>query len=336
MKILKHFPLTVLGILMLLGSIGLYFIKPDFKLPVIYLLSFSHLMLFMISMLETKKKPFWMYAVTYFSTLVVGGILDSILQSFPWLTVALVFWNSSFMLRHIFFHRWGLLKYRWVEFVSWGVGFLAFLPLLYSSTSKLIELLPMMVIGMVHLMIVIFKHYYDYVQSKDYYFQKALQVGDPVPHIQLPDEEGKVVDLYADYVQKKKPVLLFFTRGEWCPFCYVMLRSFEKHYQLFRDKGIEVLAINPDSISNNQYKKQILNLHYRLLYDSDMDAVAKFGFFLPKVNPAAKRVSKLNKGLPLPAVILVDQNGKIAYISKADEEDALNPQRIYELIEKRF
>lgn len=40
-----------------------------------------------------------------------------------------------------------------------------------------------------------------------------------------------------------KPTLIYFW-ASWCPICYNEMHQIEKHYQTFKDKGFNVLAIN--------------------------------------------------------------------------------------------
>lgn len=40
-----------------------------------------------------------------------------------------------------------------------------------------------------------------------------------------------------------KPTLIYFW-ASWCPICYSEMPQIEKHYQTFKDKGFNVLAIN--------------------------------------------------------------------------------------------
>ncbi|WP_051633048.1 redoxin domain-containing protein [Thermonema rossianum] len=345
-QLLRRFPLTFLLIILHITGIALYF--AGYVVAGLYLLGLNCLFVFGVALSETKYNPPLMYAITYGSSFLSGLIADLHFgHTLPYFTFAMLLWFNSAMFRHVYLVRLGLLTHRWIEFVSWFLGTLSFVlapavmqtswPALLSNRSAYLKtpaaaLLSFALFGLVMLLYAFFKHYYDYVQSKPYYGRHPVMEGKEAPNFQLPDEEGRLVDLYRDY-KGKKPVLLFFTRGDWCPYCHIMLRAYERAYQLFNERGIEVLSINPDPEANNRYKKEALRLHYRLLYDPDLSTAELYGFFLPKPNPAAKAVSDLDKGVPLPAAILIDKEGVIRYISRSDKVDSLNPESILKIVE---
>jgi peroxiredoxin Q/BCP len=340
MKAIKHFPLTMLSALMLGASAGLYLMLPDFRTFAIYLLAFSNVMVFLAGVVEAKKKVLWMYGLTYLSAIITGILLDHYYESFLLITVALVSWNSVFMLRQIFFYRWGMIHYRWVELLSWVIGTLgAILALSLSrKVNSLSSFNPLILFSIFYFLVALVSYfqYFWLIWFKNQFEISPLKIGDPAPRFQLPDENGQIVDLYADYINKGKSVLLFFNQGGWSPCTYVMLHSFEKHYQLFHENGIEVLSINSDSAASNKFTKEMLNLHYKLLYDPDLELAKTYGFLLPKVNPMVKTITKSDKGISSPAVVLINNKGEIVYISNPKEMDCINPSRIYQIIEKEF
>ena len=72
-----------------------------------------------------------------------------------------------------------------------------------------------------------------------------MQVGESAPDFTLPDVEGSPVAL-SDLL-KHGPVVLTFYRGEWCPFCNLTLRAYQRfsradsgfgehHWWLFRHR----------------------------------------------------------------------------------------------------
>lgn len=344
-----RFPFTITVILIILSGIAMYLVGNEFV--ALHVLGLSCTLAFGAALSETKYNPPLMYGITYVSCFIAGLLADLHLENtLPYYSISMLFWINSAMFRHVYLVRLGLLTHRWIEFTSWLIGAAFFLiapasrdilekGIFYFSNSisnwiysHEAVLFNFSLFGMLMLGYAFFKHYYDYVQSKPYYANEGAMVGKEAPNFQLPDEEGRLVNLHRDY-KGKKPVLLFFTRGDWCPYCHIMLRAYERAHALFNERGIEVLSINPDPEANNRYKKETLRLHYRLLYDPNLSTAELYGFFLPKVNPAAKAVSNLDRGVPLPAAILIDKQGIIRYISRSDKVDTLNPEFILKIVE---
>ena len=56
--------------------------------------------------------------------------------------------------------------------------------------------------------------------------QQSVKVGERAPDFTLPDVEGSPVAL-SDLL-KHGPVVLTFYRGEWCPFCNLTLRAYQR------------------------------------------------------------------------------------------------------------
>src|SRR5271157_3292511 len=55
---------------------------------------------------------------------------------------------------------------------------------------------------------------------------KSLKAGESAPDFTLPDAYGKPVTLSA--LLAHGPVVLTFYRGDWCPFCNLTLRAYQK------------------------------------------------------------------------------------------------------------
>ncbi len=55
--------------------------------------------------------------------------------------------------------------------------------------------------------------------------QRALQVGDAAPRLTLPDVLG--VPVRFELLWRRRPVVLVFYRGGWCPYCNLELRAWQ-------------------------------------------------------------------------------------------------------------
>lgn len=117
-----------------------------------------------------------------------------------------------------------------------------------------------------------------------------IQVGDDAPDFALVDMNGEKHQL-SDY--KGKGVFLNFW-GTWCKPCEREFPLMDKHYQVYKDQGLEILAVN--------------------IGESDF-AVQKFidrkGLTFPVLIDDKKSVMETYKINPLPTTLLINPNGKI-------------------------
>jgi peroxiredoxin len=117
-----------------------------------------------------------------------------------------------------------------------------------------------------------------------------IQVGDDAPDFALVDMNGEKHQL-SDY--KGKGVFLNFW-GTWCKTCEREFPLMDKQYQVYKDQGLEILAVN--------------------IGESDF-AVQKFidrkGLTFPVLIDDKKSVMETYKINPLPTTLLINPNGKI-------------------------
>ena len=144
-----------------------------------------------------------------------------------------------------------------------------------------------------------------------------LLIGETIPDVKLLDVSGKTVDLKAEVA--KKPTLLVFYRGGWCPFCNTQLSDLRTIQPDMDKLGYQMIAISTDAPEGLRGTYDKTEVTYTLLSDADVAAAKAFGlaFKAPArademllKSSAGKNVDKL---LPVPAVFLLDQNGVIKY-----------------------
>jgi len=151
----------------------------------------------------------------------------------------------------------------------------------------------------------------------------ALAVGEAAPMFRAKDAAGHEVDLKQ--LLKKGPVVLYFYRGQWCPFCNKQLSQLQDSLQQLTAKGAQVVVVSPETQENigktvTKTKASFPIVHdqdfaimkaYRTAFAVQPDVVTKykgFGVDLLAANGADAAV------LPVPATYIVGQNGKIKYV----------------------
>jgi peroxiredoxin Q/BCP len=93
-----------------------------------------------------------------------------------------------------------------------------------------------------------------------------VEVGDAAPKFRLPSKDGNYVAL--DDFRGKKLVLYFYpkdgTRG-----CTIEACSFRDSYSAFKELGVEILGISPDSVNSHEKFAEMEQLPFPLLSDSE-------------------------------------------------------------------
>jgi thiol-disulfide isomerase/thioredoxin len=77
------------------------------------------------------------------------------------------------------------------------------------------------------------------------FLQNALREGDDFPDFILPNAEGKLVSL-ADHLDQGPAIISFF-RGEWCPWCQLMLTALAESLREIKAAGASLLALTPET-----------------------------------------------------------------------------------------
>ena len=150
----------------------------------------------------------------------------------------------------------------------------------------------------------------------------ALQVGDTAPAFKARDTQGQEVELRQ--LLKKGPVVLYFYRGQWCPYCNKQLSQLQDSLQTLTSRGAQVVVVTPETQDNIDKTVAKTKAAFPIVHDQDFaimkayhtaftvdDATVQkyqgFGVDLAKANGASTSV------LPVPATYVIGQNGKIKF-----------------------
>lgn len=150
----------------------------------------------------------------------------------------------------------------------------------------------------------------------------GLAAGDEAPVFCLENENNEKVCL-EDF-KNKHNVLLIFVRGEWCPLCHIMLRTYMKESQKFREKNVFLLVVGPDPTGVNKKMAQELKLDFHILSDPSLNTTTAYRLKIKAEHLMHADNYTDEKEVPLPASFLIDKTGKIRYCS--------NPAKIGEVV----
>lgn len=146
----------------------------------------------------------------------------------------------------------------------------------------------------------------------------TLAPGVPIPGFLLPNAEGQL--LSSAELLESGPLVVTFFRGDWCPFCMLMLTALEEVLPEIHGAGATLLALTPDTGGQALRAKQAHSLHYEVLADVDNEVAMQFGIV---VNPPesyrallaefgidlAERHGNPSGFIPLPATFIVGDDG---------------------------
>lgn len=161
------------------------------------------------------------------------------------------------------------------------------------------------------------------IMTPDDVKNNGLQVGNVAPHFEGVDQNGESVKLSS--IIQQGPVVLFFYRGYWCPFCNAHLSQLEDSLQMIEDKGANVIAVTPEQ---DKYVKETVvktsasftiisdkNLEIMKSYKVDFEVTAgkSMAYNLFGIDLKGTNVDGSNT-LPVPATYIIDTLGIIKYV----------------------
>jgi peroxiredoxin len=170
---------------------------------------------------------------------------------------------------------------------------------------------------------------------------KPIQAGTQVPNVTVNTVTNKPVKLREAVA--KKPAVVIFYRGGWCPFCNVHLAKLKDIEGDLDKLGYQILAISPDKPSELAKSVEKNKLSYQLLSDSSAEAMKGFGvaWQMPtelvqtyKKNyklDVEERMGATHHILPVPSVFVVGKDQKVKFVyANADYRVRLEPAKVLE------
>jgi peroxiredoxin len=147
-------------------------------------------------------------------------------------------------------------------------------------------------------------------------FSPLLSVGEAAPSFHLLDQNGLIVSLEngtLEHAQGPQGTVLLFFSSHFLPQDLQMLNRFAQAYPLFREQGLEVLAISGLNWETLHHLAGKLELPYRVLFDPCCRISSRY------------QVMMMPKFVTGRAVYGIDARGVIRYSDKKS-----NPQVLLE------
>ncbi|HEY6068363.1 MAG TPA: thioredoxin-dependent thiol peroxidase [Gaiellaceae bacterium] len=131
-----------------------------------------------------------------------------------------------------------------------------------------------------------------------------IEEGKPAPDFELETDDGATVKL-SDL--RGKPVVLYFYPKDDTPGCTTEACEFRDAYDVFRDRGIEVLGVSPDDAASHEKFKTKYDLPFTLLADPDHAVAEKYGVWGER-SFAGRNYMGINR-----STFIIDRDGNVAH-----------------------
>ncbi len=318
-------PSTTIGLILFLASATC--LALGFHIPAAALAMVSYF----ASIKEVSKYTSWyQFGGVFSSAILLGLALDLQSPGIPYITIAVFLAACGSILRIVLFHIFSYTSHAWFEPTMLVLSITTHVTAdlsgrynwaAYAFPAPIIVFHAILAWGIVKDK----KQLLAYTRGG-----YRIQIGKPATEFELPDQDNNPVKL-SDF--KGRHLLLIFVRGDWCPGCHMMLRTYEKNNDKFRSKNVMVMAIGPDPVGVNRGMVEKLGLDFKVLSDEGQKTAMIYGVQLKEYdNDFAE---KYEAGIPLPASFLVDKNGIVRYVSRPDKVgEFLNPSLIFPILDK--
>lgn len=130
----------------------------------------------------------------------------------------------------------------------------------------------------------------------------TLKAGDAAPEFSAKDEDGNLHEL-KDY--KGKKLVVFFYPKASTPGCTAEACNLRDNWEVFQEKGYEILGVSADSARRQTNFKNKHELPFPLLADEEKEVINAFGVWGPK-----KFMGKEYDGIHR-TTFIIDEEGKI-------------------------
>ena len=130
-----------------------------------------------------------------------------------------------------------------------------------------------------------------------------IEEGNQAPDFELESDSGETVRL-SDF--RGRPVVLYFYPKDDTPGCTAEACEFRDAYDVFRERGVEILGVSPDDVRSHEKFKTKHELPFTLLADPDHKVAEAYGVWGER-SFAGKKYMGINR-----STFVIDEDGNVA------------------------
>jgi len=135
----------------------------------------------------------------------------------------------------------------------------------------------------------------------------VIKEGKPAPDFELESDAGQTVKL-SDL--RGRPIVLYFYPKDDTPGCTTEACEFRDAYDVFRERGAEVLGVSPDDVASHEKFKTKYELPFTLLADPEHEVAEKYGVWGER-----KSAGKTYMGITR-STFIIDPEGNVARVMR--------------------
>jgi thioredoxin-dependent peroxiredoxin len=131
----------------------------------------------------------------------------------------------------------------------------------------------------------------------------VIEEGKPAPDFELESDSGETVKL-SDF--RGRSVVLYFYPKDDTPGCTTEACEFRDAYDVFRERGAEILGVSPDDVGSHGKFKTKYELPFTLLADPEHEVAEKYGVWGERSS-----YGKTSMGITR-STFIIDPDGNVA------------------------
>ncbi|MET4080636.1 peroxiredoxin [Pedobacter sp. UYP30] len=171
-----------------------------------------------------------------------------------------------------------------------------------------------------------------------------VDAGDKAPLFTLPNALGNEISL--ENLLKTGKVVMVFYHGEWCPFCNLVLKTYQNILPQIKAKRANLIAISGQLPNNSLNTKEKNNLEFEVLSDAHQMVAKQYTTVFKNGEKELATMKELGMDfnsfysdqsgeIPVPAVFIIDENGMISYAGSGggDYRERIEPEEILKALD---
>ncbi len=142
-----------------------------------------------------------------------------------------------------------------------------------------------------------------------------LQIGKKIPFFEVKGLDGRFV---SSWDMIKKPSLVLFFRGNWCPLCMAQIIELAALYKEIEEQGVEVFLISAQTNEASMRLSMRFKVNFVFLIDEGGKVAENLGILLKNALPMGLQLFGHKSHAALPVLIALDAKGTIVAIHQTD------------------